>query len=141
MEHKAGLLTYEESVGQRGRPVNNGGYHNQGYNDPITVVPMTNTKPAPTRPIVMARSGEMPPQTHRSLICSTLNAICCFLWCGLMAIGISWQARLQVLDGKFAHARHSLTVAKILNCTALFLGLIFWGLLIWYFFMMIGVRR
>ncbi|KAK7105633.1 hypothetical protein V1264_016991 [Littorina saxatilis] len=129
MEPKTGLPTYEASLG---RPVNNGGYHHPGYNGQQNFVPMTIPQPAPTRPIVIAQPGDVQPETKCSLILSTLSAMFCFLWCGLMAIGVSWQARLQVLDGKFAHARHSLTVAKILNCTALFFGLIFWGLLIWY---------
>ncbi|XP_070201771.1 uncharacterized protein [Littorina saxatilis] len=128
MEPNTGLPTYEASLGG---PVNNGGYHNTGpTNDQQNCIPMTNIQPAPTRPMI-AQSGEVEPETTGSLVFSTLSAMFCFLWCGLMAIGVAWQARLQVLNGKFAHARHSLTVAKILNCVALFFGLIFWGLLIW----------
>ncbi|XP_070201741.1 uncharacterized protein [Littorina saxatilis] len=69
---------------------------------------------------------EREPQTLWMLVWSTFTAIFCFPWCGLLAIGVAWQARLQVIDKKYDHARHSRIVAAILNGVATLFGIGFW---------------
>ncbi|XP_025116041.1 uncharacterized protein LOC112577228 [Pomacea canaliculata] len=77
-----------------------------------------------TQPVVTVPE----PQTQCALVMSVLSSIFCCFVCGITGILVSWRARMYVLDSKFEHARHSVSIVWILLAFTIFFGIITWAM-------------
>ncbi|KAL8594285.1 hypothetical protein ACOMHN_000987 [Nucella lapillus] len=88
-----------------------------------------------TQPVTVSRDSGAP-DTTCALVMSTLSAIFCGLVCGSAGILLAWKARLQVLDKKFEHARHSIRIVWVFFGIAILFGAALWipvGILLYLF--------
>lgn len=70
------------------------------------------------------------PNTTVALVLATLSAILCNVVCGAAGIVFAWKARMQTLDKKYAHARHTLCVVWIFLFLTVLFGLIAWATIV-----------
>ncbi|XP_025115432.1 uncharacterized protein LOC112576850 [Pomacea canaliculata] len=72
------------------------------------------------------------PPTQVALLLSVLSSIFCCIICGFTGMIFSWKARIDVLNNKLEHARHSLVIVWILFGFAIFFGIITWTVVAFY---------
>lgn len=115
-------------------------YQSGGF---MSQTPLLHTNQGPTvmvtQPVVVASAP--PPDTTCAFVMTTLSAILCGFWCGALGILLTWKAKLQVLDKKYEHARHSLRIVWLFFSLACLFGAALWTVVGIYLYIVSSFSR